>query len=127
MVFPLFKTWLRPLIGSSARTTNDNYNKKPDGFRSIGGGGADDSHSRRTRGTNPLTHISFTESEERIVNEIKLQNMKVAAAPVAPGTQPGPISKKGIVVKTEFDIQVSEDGSSQHHAEQKATCVHEPW
>ncbi|KAK4136131.1 triacylglycerol lipase-like protein [Trichocladium antarcticum] len=127
MVFPLFKTWLRPLIGSSARTTNDNYNKKPDGFRSIGGGGADDSHSRRTRGTNPLTHISFTESEERIVNEIKLQNMKVAAAPVAPGTQPGPIGKKGIVVKTEFDIQVSEDGSSQHHAEQKATCVHEPW
>jgi hypothetical protein len=125
MVFPLFKKWLRPLLGSSARTTDGQY-KKPDGFRSIGGGGGDShSHRRRggtngTRGTNPLTNISYTESEERIVNEIKLQNMKTAAGPTAHSDQK---VNAGIVVKTEFDI--SEDRSSHHGV--NATRAHEPW
>lgn len=121
MVFPLLKIWLRPLLGSSARTTDKQY-KTPEGFRTIGGGGGDDSgsHCRRgthgTKGTNPLTDVTFTESEERIVNQINLQNMK-AAASMAQGNQ------NGIVVSTELDV--SEDRNSQH--EQNVTRIHEPW
>ncbi|RYP57263.1 hypothetical protein DL770_010703 [Monosporascus sp. CRB-9-2] len=113
MVFPLFKIWLRPLLGSSARTTDKQY-KTPEGFRTIGGSGGDDSRSHcrhgthDTKGTNPLTDVSFAESEERIVNNIKLQDMK-AAALMAQGNQK---DNKGILVLTEFDI--SEDRSSQY-------------
>ena len=125
MVFPLFRKWLKPWLGSSGRATDKQY-KTPDGFRSIGGGGGGDSRGHRARGTqgkgsnNPLTSVTFTESEERIVNDIKLQNMKEAAAP-APG---GRKDKKGIVVLTEFDI--SEDRGSQHTGKD-ATRVHESW
>jgi hypothetical protein len=125
MVFPLLKTWLRPLLGSSARGTDKQY-KTPEGFRSIGGRGADDSRSGR-RGTangprtaNPLTNVTITESEERIVNEIKLQNVK-AGAISTPQANQGDV--RGIVVMTEFDI--SEDRSSQHG--HHPTRAHEPW
>ncbi|RYO86983.1 hypothetical protein DL764_008919 [Monosporascus ibericus] len=124
MVFPLLKIWLRPLLGNSARSTDKKYGT-PEGFRTIGGGGGDDSrnHCRRgthgTKGSNPLTDVTFTESEERIVNNIKLQNIK-AAAPMAQGNHNG---SKGIVVLTEFDI--SEDRSSQY--EQNVSRTQEPW
>ncbi|KAK4647379.1 uncharacterized protein QC761_0000350 [Podospora bellae-mahoneyi] len=79
MVFPLFKSWLKPLFGSSSQRTTDNKYKIPDGFRPIGGGGGggSNSHSQFRRGngnsSNILTNVTFTESEERIVNEIKMQ------------------------------------------------------
>jgi hypothetical protein len=128
MVFPLFRNWLKPLLGSSARNSGKQY-KTPEGFRSIGGGGGgEDSRSHGVRGTrtvgskgpNPLTNISFTESEERIVNDIKLQNMKAAAAM----GQGGQKDNKGIFVMTEFDM--SEDRSSQHH-DKNVARVHESW
>ena len=126
MVFPLFRKWLKPLLGSSGRNTDKQY-KTPDGFRSIGGGGGGDSRGHRARGTqggkgsnNLLTGVTFTESEERIVNDIKLQNMTEAAT-TAPG---GRKDNKGIVVLTEFDI--SEDRGSQHN-NKGAARVHESW
>ncbi|KAK4129231.1 hypothetical protein N657DRAFT_609369 [Parathielavia appendiculata] len=128
MVFPLFKAWIRPLLGSSARNTDKQY-RTPVGFRSIGGGagGGGDvsrSHNRQAtasaRATNPLTKVTFTESEERIVHEIRLQNVKTISSA---GPQANQANNKGIVVMTEFDI--SEDRTSQH--EQNAARVHEPW
>jgi hypothetical protein len=121
MAFPLIKTWLRPLLASLSRSTDQH--KTPEGFRTIGGGvGGNNPHRRGTqsaRGPNPLTNVSFTESEERIVNGIKLQNMAVAA-PAAQGNQQ---NGRSIVVMTGFDI--SEDRTSQH--EHSATRIHEPW
>jgi hypothetical protein len=142
MVFPLFRTWLKPLIGSSARTTDKL--RTPDGFRSIGGGGGPGGsesrsnrrrgpHTNSSKGVNPLTNVSFTESEERIVNEIKLQSMRsgagtatvtAASGAVSTTAQDGQKETKGIVVTTDFDI--SEDRSS-HHNELNATRIHEPW
>jgi hypothetical protein len=130
MVFPLFRAWLKPFLGSSARSSAKQY-KTPEGFRSIGGGGGgggEDSRSHGVRvtrtpgskGANPLTNVSFTESEERIINDIKLQNMK-AASTMLQGSQQG---NKAIFVRTEFDI--SEDSSSQHHDKGPAR-VHESW
>ncbi|KAK5662337.1 hypothetical protein OQA88_8244 [Cercophora sp. LCS_1] len=126
MVFPLFKTWLRPLLGSSQRTTDKNYKTPSAGFRTIGGGGGDESSRSRRRThagtTNILTNISFTESEERIMNEIKLQNKKAG--------------DKSIVVMSEFEVvegrNVAEhpDNTSQRTADphtQNGTKIHEPW
>ena len=134
MVFPLFRTWLKPLLGSSSRT--EKQYKTPEGFRSLGGGVGDGSYSHRVRGTqgskgskgtgsNPLTNVTFTESEERIVNDIKLQDMKTAGT-----TQQGSRQSdgKGIVVLTEFDI--SEDRSSQHndqHSDRSRARIQESW
>ncbi|KAG7290063.1 hypothetical protein NEMBOFW57_000055 [Staphylotrichum longicolle] len=132
MVFPLFRNWLKPLLGSSARNSNKQY-KTPEGFRSIGGGGGggDDSRSHGVRGTrtpgskgpNPLTNVSFTESEERIVNDIKLQNMKAAAAMAQGGGQK---DNNGIFVMTEFDISEDRSSHTLHHDKNPAR-VHESW
>ncbi|KAK4196674.1 hypothetical protein QBC40DRAFT_233894 [Triangularia verruculosa] len=120
MVFPLFKAWLKPLFGSTSQRTTDNKYKTPDGFRSIGGGGAGGSNSRsqfrRGNGNsaNIMTNVTFTESEERIVNEIKMQNMKTDVSG-GPRTAHKDTSHKGIVVLTEFDV--TEDARSVQHSD----------
>ncbi|KAK4674547.1 hypothetical protein QC763_0025430 [Podospora pseudopauciseta] len=105
MVFPLFKSWLKPLFGSTSQRTTDNKYKTPDGFRRGNG-----------NSSNILTSVTFTEREERIVNEIKMQNMKTEVS----GGGTTHVHKecegqKGIVVLTEFDV--SEDARSVQHSE----------
>ncbi|SPQ21357.1 7631b3e2-02ea-4778-971f-d3d7b935ac79 [Thermothielavioides terrestris] len=125
MVFPLFRVWLKPLFSTVMRSS-DNRLKTPEGFRSIGGGGGDGSRGNarrgphRSKGPNPLTNVSFGSSEERIVNEMKLQDMK-ATASTAPESQP---ETSGIVVRTEFDL--SEDRSS-HYQERNVARIQENW
>ncbi|KAK0614762.1 hypothetical protein B0T14DRAFT_570661 [Immersiella caudata] len=55
MVFPLFKEWLRPILGSSQRTTCKQYKTPDGGFRTTGGGGGelDSPRTRGTMGANP--------------------------------------------------------------------------
>jgi len=136
MVFPLIKQWLRPILGSTNNTSAKQY-KTPTGFRTIGGGdGGGGSNSRRNGGTHgsgsrsrntkkPLTNVSFTESEERIVNEIKLQNMGGAGAVGQ--------KDKGIVVHTQFDVEVDRVSTLEERErankdyERNATRLHEPW
>ncbi|KAK4664213.1 uncharacterized protein QC763_0083640 [Podospora pseudopauciseta] len=124
MVFPLFKSWLRPLFGSTSQRTTDNKYKTPEGFRSIGGGGGggSNSHSQFRRGngnnSNILTNVTFTESEERIVNEIKMQNMKTDVSGGARSMHTKEADHKGIVVLTEFDV--SEDARSVQNSEAAA-------
>ncbi|KAK3987622.1 hypothetical protein QBC44DRAFT_245603 [Cladorrhinum sp. PSN332] len=129
MVFPLIKSWLRPMFGNAfSRGASDKYKTPKDGFETIGGGrvGDDQSRSRRNNSrTNPLTNITFTESEERIMmDEMKQSNMKTTTTTTAQ-TSLGP---KGIVVHTEFNV--AEDSSSQHHSEVSQAPparAHEPW
>jgi hypothetical protein len=131
MVFPLFKTWLRPLFGSALRSTNKQDRASNHRYiRTIGGGfgGAGgtnntDPRSWPRRGppsTNPITNVSFGESEEEIVNEIKMQNM--VSAQVGPSTSPP--KANAIIVSSEFAI--SEDRRS-NTGEDSAQPVHEPW
>jgi len=123
MVFPLIKQWLRPLIGSSNKSSKQ-Y-KTPEGFQTIGGGGGSGSHTRgrmtkTNRSNNPLTNVTFTESEERIVNDMKLQNIKVAATATAAPAENGKDVNHGfhgIMVKTEY--HVSEDRSSHNEQDPK--------
>ncbi|KAI2622725.1 hypothetical protein GGS26DRAFT_242269 [Hypomontagnella submonticulosa] len=81
MVFPLLKMWLTPVFGSllttmrSQQKLTDKESKSD--LRTFGGG----SHqSWRRRGgpptANPITNITFNESEERMVDEVKMQDLK---------------------------------------------------
>jgi len=104
MILPLFRQWFKPLMPSRLRSTQKAY-RTPPGFRSIGGGGSkgpgvDSNRKRgpRSKDSNPMTDLSFTESEERMVNDIKMQNMKIYAEPVTERPQ------HGIVVSNEFDV-----------------------
>ena len=63
---------------------------------------------------------SFSESEERIINNVKMQDLKVYAGSATSTDKPS----NGIVVSNEF--QITEDRTSQN-GEQNAQRAHEPW
>lgn len=109
ILFPLFRTWLTPLFGTVMRSSQKTYNT-PSGFRTIGGGG-EQSRSRRGPPTaNPITeNMSFNDSEERIVDDVKMQNFKVSSRPVSGDKAPA----TGIVVSNQIEV-THEDRSSQN-------------
>lgn len=78
MVFPLVKTVLNPILGSlltSVRSTNNKLDSTPKGTNTFGGS----SNSWRGCGpptANPITNVTFSESEERIVGEVHMQDRK---------------------------------------------------
>lgn len=129
MIFPLMKVWFRPLFGSILNSTRKEY-KTPSGFRTIGGGGGsgggggDNSNNRTINrkgpaSVNPMTNISFTESEERMMNDVQL---KVYANGQHAADNK---NRTGIVVSNEVEV-TSEDRNS-HNGDNRATRVHEQW
>ncbi|KAL1875310.1 hypothetical protein VTK73DRAFT_10147 [Phialemonium thermophilum] len=100
IVFSLIKTMLEPIFGSlfsSVRSTKP-YDRTPREIRTFGGGhsggaGTGAQRSGRGRGpptVNPLTNITFSESEERIVDELKMQDIKTTWS--ESGSDRGPVS-----------------------------------
>lgn len=114
MLFPLFRVWLTPLCGSALRSSKKSY-KTPTGLVTFGGGGGDSSTPRnRPRTANPITaNMTFSESEERMVGDIKLDNMK--------NGQPS----NAIVVSNQVEITHS-DRNSQFDG-RSAQRAHEHW
>ncbi|KAL0941655.1 uncharacterized protein CTRU02_204418 [Colletotrichum truncatum] len=123
MIFPLIRTWLKPMWPSILRSSKKAYTT-PSGFQTIGGGnGQSRSRDRRTApsSANPLTaNSAFTESEERIMNDVKMQNIKNLAWPTL-GSRP----HNGIVVSNEVEI-TTEDRTSQFGG-QRPQRAHEAW
>ncbi|GAP92975.1 putative triacylglycerol lipase-like protein [Rosellinia necatrix] len=88
MAFPLVSGWLKPIFSSLARSMRSgSYEKSTDGKfrRSIAtfGGGARDGQNKQGRAprtANPLTGLTFTESEERMLSQgqVKLQDLTAA-------------------------------------------------
>ncbi|KAG4428841.1 hypothetical protein IFR05_015676 [Cadophora sp. M221] len=112
MIFPLLKTWLKPLMGSAIFSTKGNT-KHPTGFRTIGDGGGGDASGvgRSRKGTkHTADSLTYSESEEQIINNnnVKMQNLETYAGP----GKPGYASTKGIMVSKE--MMVVEDQVSQH-------------
>lgn len=74
MIFPLVKSLLTPVLGSlltSMRSTNHKLDATPKDIHS--------NQSWRGRGpptANPITNVTFTESEERIVDEVHMHDLK---------------------------------------------------
>lgn len=109
MIFPLFKTWLRPYFASALRSgSNRPYNfNSSHGVRTIGGGYYKGNGSvSRDRHSGKDSHaisgnMTFNESEERIVDGINLQDVQITAARVP--SQDGR-AKSGIMVSSQFRV-----------------------
>ncbi|KAI1767222.1 hypothetical protein GGR53DRAFT_518623 [Hypoxylon sp. FL1150] len=82
MIFPLFKQWFTPLFGSlltSMRSQQKLTDKESRTDLRTFGGGSKQSWRRRGGGpptANPITNITFSESEEHMVDEVKMQDLK---------------------------------------------------
>lgn len=101
MIFHFFRIWLSKVFGSQFQSSHKTHKSPSGGFRSIGGGG--DYSSRKGRGpgnSDPMTiGMSFTESEERMMEDVKMQNLK--AYPTATSGNP---ASGAIVVSNQIDI-----------------------
>ena len=88
MIFPLVRAWLRPLFGSGFFSSHS-PSKNPVGFRTIGGGynnGFNKTGGSRARNdVSPYaaSGLSVSESEERIFQNVKMQNISSNSEPVS--------------------------------------------
>ena len=102
MIFPLVRAWLKPLFGSGFFSSHS-PSKNPVGFRTIGGGYHHGSNktggSRGRNDSSPYaaSGLSISESEERIFQNVKMQNISINSEPVSDLQRP-----RDIVVNTEF-------------------------
>lgn len=121
MIFPLIRTWLKPLLGSAIFSSHS-PSKHPVGFRTIGGGGYGSNRTGGSRGvrgdSNPYANsrLSVTESEEQIFQNVKMQNISINSSPTSELQRP-----RDIVVNTEFHmteerhIQDGQDNARRVH------------
>ncbi|RAH51261.1 uncharacterized protein BO95DRAFT_510276 [Aspergillus brunneoviolaceus CBS 621.78] len=127
MVFHLLRTWLARAFGSAFQSSQKSY-KSPSGFQTIGGGGGGpggSSSRNRGKASDPITiGLTFTESEERMMDDVKMQALKAYPAPVSP--HPGADSG-AIVVSNQIEI-THETRSSAHSDVEAAgrTTPHAP-
>ncbi|KAE8149094.1 hypothetical protein BDV25DRAFT_141146 [Aspergillus avenaceus] len=117
MIFHLIRTWLARVFGSAFHSSQ--AYKTPTGFRSIGGGG--DYSRSRNNGTSSHAHpitvnMTFSESEERMMENVKMQNLKAYPAPSSGDAN-------GIVVS--HQIEVTHEGRSRRNSESDTQHVHE--
>lgn len=78
MVYPLLTIIFGPCIGSflsSMRSTNK-HRDTAHGTKSLVSYGENTGHSSKGPRSNPMTNVTFSESEERIVGVVELTDMK---------------------------------------------------
>lgn len=80
MIFPLLKFWFKMAFGSiSSLRSSQKQEGTPTDFRTFGGGGGN-GQTWRGRGpptVNPLTNVTFCESEERMMDDVRMQDLNV--------------------------------------------------
>ncbi|KAE8366207.1 hypothetical protein BDV27DRAFT_143825 [Aspergillus caelatus] len=106
MIFHLFRSWLTVLFGSAFQSTEKTSYKSP----CIGGSEFTSRNYRGRRGppsVNPITNMTFSESKERIVEEVKMQNMNIYSETVTDSA-----ILKGIVISNQ--IEVTHETRSSH-------------
>lgn len=89
MVFSIIKIWLGPVFGSlltSLRSTQKLTDATPKEIRTFGAGSNQSWRGRGPPSAYPITNITFNESEERMVNEYKMQDVKTWGDPHADNT-----------------------------------------
>jgi hypothetical protein len=123
MIFPLLRALFQPLFGSALSSTRT-PSKHPSGFRTIGGGDGEISGADRRRGpTNSKHHgtrsLSLSGSEERIVNDMKMENLKIYAESTSIHK-----ASNGIIISNEFHI--TEDRVSRN-GKNLTKGAHEAW
>lgn len=105
MIFPLFKTWLKPWLGTMVGSSSKKSDyKDPSGFQPINGGAGE--HTDRHRTTNNNTHPNSdgmthnNDSEEQMSEDMKLQNIFArTSTPPNPTTHPN-----GIIISSQVEV-----------------------
>ena len=120
MIFPLVRHWLRPLFGSSIFSSHA-PSKHPVGFRTIGGGYDGSNRTGNRRGRNDsnqlaVSGLSVTESEERIFQNVKMQDISIHSDPPSELQRP-----QEITVNTEFHMT---EERHTRNGQQNARRVH---
>ena len=116
MIFPLIKIWLKPWFGSALGSSKKAYDYKSSPFRTIGGGGASGggtaySSNRHRRGVESSAiseNMTFNDSEENMVNDIKMQNIQTSINQIPRENQ----SRSGILVSNE--VRITHEDRSSH-------------
>ncbi|RAH54611.1 hypothetical protein BO85DRAFT_499746 [Aspergillus piperis CBS 112811] len=84
MVFHLFRTWLARGFGSAFQSSQRTYQLPSGGFQNTGGGTTRKRGRGGTSSRDPITvGLTFTESEERMMQDIKLQTLEPHGGPTA--------------------------------------------
>lgn len=75
MIFHLFRTWFAKIFGGAFRSSQKAYKPSSGAFQTIGGG-----TSRRqglaSNNTDRTIGLTFTESEERMMDDMKMHSLK---------------------------------------------------
>lgn len=126
MLFHLLRACLNFLFGDRFGTTQNPYKSPSGGFHSYGQGGT--GYSRKNRGppsTDPTSlTLTYNDSEERMVDAHKMNDMKVYTNPVSDRTSnnSGNGNSNGIIVSNQIDIT-----SESRSGERSPQVVREPW
>ncbi|PYH69397.1 uncharacterized protein BO88DRAFT_387446 [Aspergillus vadensis CBS 113365] len=84
MIFHLFRTWLARGFGSAFQSSQRTYQLPSGGFQNTGGGTTRKRGRGGTSSRDPITvGLTFTESEERMMQDIKLQTLEPHEGPTA--------------------------------------------
>ncbi|KAE8345550.1 hypothetical protein BDV24DRAFT_159411 [Aspergillus arachidicola] len=120
MIFHLFKSWLGRVYGSAFNSNPTN--RYPSDFQTIGGGGGD-SRSRNRRkpssGYPTAGTLTLTESEERMVGDVKMQNLKTY-----PASPTGTVASSILISNR---IEVTHEDRSSRNSELDPHRLHETW
>ncbi|OJJ66104.1 hypothetical protein ASPBRDRAFT_164099 [Aspergillus brasiliensis CBS 101740] len=114
MVFHLLRTWLARGFGSAFQSSQKTYQLPSGGFQTTGGG----TTRKRGRGgggtssRDPITvGLTFTESQERMMQDIKLQTMEPHEAAAPSGA---------IMVSNQIEVEVTHQTRNSHVREPSA-------
>lgn len=126
MVFHLFRTWLTRVFGSKFGSSHKTNYKTPSasgGLHTISGRGNFASRKGRSD-MDPITiGMTFTESEERMMeDEIKMQNIRHNVTHIQ-STDNGTPSSSGIMVSNQVDVT----NESVSRTSDGARSVREVW
>ncbi|KAH8693698.1 hypothetical protein BGW36DRAFT_301477 [Talaromyces proteolyticus] len=122
MVFHLLRIWLTKVFGSRFQSSQKTSKSPLDNFRGISGSSYYGNRKGRSpAASNPVTiGMTFTESEERMMDDVRMQNLKTAPAPTS-----GDPSSSAIVVSNQIDI--THETRSSQHSENSEQNTHRAW
>lgn len=109
MVVPQLKHWFTSAVGSipSLRSSRKS-DRNPTGFRTFGGGQAQSWRGRGPPTANPIPNVTFSESEERMMNgEVRMQDLNEWS-----GVENGNQAKKSHIHK-QVDVIVTRETERQ--------------
>ena len=124
MLYKLFQTWRKRFFGDGLPFSQKYYNSKSSpSFRIISGSG-DHSHRRGHRehpsGLTTGGDVTMNEDEERIIDNVKLPDVKTSTSH---STQEYPPSS--ILVSNQ--VEITHDDKQSQKSEQDLRRIHEPW